>query len=570
MSSVKSKLISIILVSIMFPTLILGLLSYSSTRNALIESGMTDLWNITNNSYNSAVALNDQVKKGKITKEEAQSEMQLLLVGPRNSDGTRDLSKSTVKVGTTGYIFAQNSNGVLTMHPKSEGKSIWDTQGGVGKLIAEKKNGIVHYAWKNPGEDHARDKIVVLKYFEPWDWIIAVGSYDEEFYSAANDIKIHMYITLAIEFIVGFILAWFMGNRLTNPLVSIGTLMEQLGQGNLKNRLEFTKRRDEYGTLAHHFNQALDNLSDLIRKVNDTSVQVAASSEELTASAEQSVKATELIATSIEQVASGTETQTENTEQSARAMEEMSKGIQRIAENCFVVSEASNGTAELAETGGQSIQKVVRQMNSIQKSVNDSDATINQLFDHSQEIEKILGVITGIADQTNLLALNAAIEAARAGEYGRGFAVVADEVRKLAEQSSVSAGQITNIITKIQSDTKISVDVMDQVKKEVGSGIDVAYETERNFTEILHSMKRVADQIQDMSAIAQQMSAGTEQVSASISHIAQVSRGTSASSQNAAVFAEKQLAPMEEITSSAAALSKMAEELSNLLGKFKV
>ncbi|MEX2460049.1 MAG: methyl-accepting chemotaxis protein [Paenibacillaceae bacterium] len=568
--SVKSKLIILLVTSIMISTFSIGWFSFSSAKKALTESGMNDLSNIVNNSYNMAIALNEVVKSGGITKDEAQERMRSLLVGPKSSENTRDLSKNTIKVGRTGYIFAQDTKGILTMHPKLEGKSIWDVQGGVGKLIAETKNGVTRYAWENPGESKARYKITMLKYFEPWDWIIAVGSYEEEFYSAANQIKTRLYETLAIELVISLMLAWFMGNFLTKPLISIENVMKQLGQGNLKGRLDFSKRRDEYGLLAHHFNQSLDNLSEFIRKVFDMSIQVAASSEELTTSAEQTTKSTEQIASAIEQVASGAETQTTGAKESARAMEEMSIGLQRIAENCSIVSEASADSMKQAEEGGKTIQKNVQQMNSINRSVHDSDSTINQLYDRSQEIEKILDVITNIAKQTNLLALNAAIESARAGEHGRGFAVVADEVRKLAGQSSASTEQITNLIKEIQNDTERSVEVMGQVKREVQTGIEVAYETEQNFLRILERIKQIADQIQEVSAAAQQISAGSQEVTASISSIAQVSQETSASTQNVAASVEEQLALMQGMTSTSAILSKMAEELQAIIGKFKV
>lgn len=568
--SVKSKLITLIVISIILPTIGLGWFSYTSAKKALTESGMTDLSNIVNNSYNMAVALNEAVKSGKITKEEAQAQMQALLVGPQNPDGTRDLSKSTIKVGDTGYIFAQDTKGILTMHPKLEGKSIWDVQGGVGKLIAEKKNGDVRYAWINPGEDKPRYKITVLKYFEPWDWIIAVGSYEEEFYGEANHIKSSLFITLAVELVASFILALFMGSRLTRPLVLIENVMKQLGQGNLQGRLDFTGRRDEYGTLAKHFNQSLVNLSDFIRKVADTSAHVAQSSEHLTAGAGQTVKATEQIASAIEQVASGAETQTLGTKESARAMEEMTMGVQRIAENCSAVSEASNETMAHAEEGAKTVQKNMQQMNLIHQSVNDSDTAINRLYDRSQEIERILKVITDLANQTNLLSLNAAIESARAGEHGRGFAVVASEVRKLAGQSTESAEHIAQLIKEIQDDTKHSVDVMGQVKKEVQKGIEVANETEQNFMLILSHMQKITDQIQEVSAVSQQISAGSEEVAASITNIAQVSQDTSANTQNVAASAEEQLALMKEITSSSTTLTNMSTELLAMIEKFKI
>lgn len=570
LQSVRSRLIALLIASIMIPTLIIGTLSYMSSKKALTESGLTDLTNIANSAYNMMFALNEQVESGKITKAEAQEQVRTLLVGPKNSDGTRDLTKSRIKVGTTGYVFAIDSKANEVMHPKLEGKNIWDAQGGIGKMIAETKNGVVEFKWINPGEKAARDKIAVLKYFEPWDWIISVGSYTEEFNGEANSIKYQLYILLAAEFVLGFVVAWFFGSRLIGPLQTIGHVMQQLGQGNLHNRLEFTERRDEYGRLAKHFNQALESLSLLIRKVADTSLQVASSSEQLTASAEQTGKATEQIAFTIQEMAVGSEKQVQSVEESVETVNDMSTGIQQISSTAQNVSGSAIHASNIASSGNEGIQTAIQQMNSINQTVNGLSEVVKGLGDRSQEISKIVEVITDIANQTNLLALNAAIEAARAGEHGRGFAVVADEVRKLAEQSAQSAQQISQLIASIQEETDKAVQSMGKATKEVVSGIGVVNVAGDSFEQIQKSVEEVAAQIQDVSAGIQHMAASADLVVKSIHTIAEVAETSAAGTQNVSAAAEEQLASMEEISASASALAKMAEELQTLVGQFKI
>lgn len=84
-------------------------------------------------------------------------------------------------IGRTGYIFCVSSQGVAAEHPQPDvaGKRFMDRE--FVRLMIQKKRGYLEYEWKNPGEREKRPKAMYMSYFEPWDWIIAVSSYREEF-----------------------------------------------------------------------------------------------------------------------------------------------------------------------------------------------------------------------------------------------------------------------------------------------------------------------------------------------------------------------------------------------------
>ncbi|USG64891.1 methyl-accepting chemotaxis protein [Brevibacillus ruminantium] len=377
-------------------------------------------------------------------------------------------------------------------------------------------------------------------------------------------------ILLAISLVGGITLAVMLTRNIRTPLTRLVDNVKEVASGNLRVEPLVIKNRDELASLTDSFNEMTSSLQQVIRQVSTTSEQVAASAEELTASAEQTSRATEQIAGVVQEVAAGTDRQVKSVDEGAKIVGEMTASIQQIAINAQGVSQTAIQVAEIAGEGNQAIQAAVRQMSAIHDSIRELAGAVEGLGTHSQAIGQIIEVITGIADQTNLLALNAAIEAARAGEHGRGFAVVADEVRKLAEQSSQSAAQIAQLINTIQSETKRAVASMDAGNREVESGIAVVHQAGETFGQIQYAITNVTEQIQDVSAAVQQVSAHTDQVVDVIRLISEVSDVAADGTQNVSAATEEQLASMEEIASSATALSKLAEELQVTVSMFKV
>lgn len=376
-------------------------------------------------------------------------------------------------------------------------------------------------------------------------------------------------LVLAGAIVLSIVIPLIFTYRLKKRLTALSTALDSAGSGDFTIKMNDTAG-DELTDLANSYNEMAQNLHTVILEVSHAAEQVAASSQQLTAGAEQTSKASEQITEAIQQITLGAENQTSSVESNGHAFEEITIGINRIAESSATVSEKAVMATDTAKIGGDLVGKTVKQMNEIQHSVTESGNVIHLLDKRSQEIGEITRVINDIANQTNLLALNAAIEAARAGEHGKGFSVVADEVRKLAEQSQRSSSQISSLIKDIQGDMQLSQRSMDKVKDEVQEGIIIVDKTEEKFTEIHQLMELVHAEIEEVAATAEQMSAGSEEVSASVNDIIAVSKETSQHSQSVAASTEEQLASMEEITASATSLSNMAMKLQEMMGKFKI
>ncbi|MFJ7745437.1 methyl-accepting chemotaxis protein [Peribacillus sp. NPDC097295] len=384
-----------------------------------------------------------------------------------------------------------------------------------------------------------------------------------------NHTKNNTYIFIILSVLISIALGYIISLVISRPLQRVVNLVGDISKGDLTQTSDIDTK-DEVGALAKSMNEMVSNLRNMMKGAFHTSDQVAASSEEMTASAEQSSKATADISGAIQMIADGSVHSAASLEESSAELGEVSVSIQQMAESSSAIAKAGAHVAEQAKLGGEFVDKTAQQIQTISHSVDKSGEAILSLDKRSQEIGEITKAITEIANQTNLLALNAAIEAARAGEHGKGFAVVADEVRKLAEQSQQSSTQIAELIQEIQDDMMKSNQSINQVKLDVKEGLGIVSKTEESFKVILDSIGESSDRIEEMAATAEQMSASAQEVLTNLTSITTVARDSTAHSQNVAASTQEQLASMEEIASASNNLSRMASELQELLGAFKL
>nr|WP_071458670.1 methyl-accepting chemotaxis protein [Bacillus mediterraneensis] len=474
-------------------------------------------------------------------------------------DALKDAT-NRIKIGKLGYPEIVSFKGNYVVHPtEPAGKksSVFTSS-----LLAKDK---AVYSYKQNG----KEKKLIFVTNQTTDWKI-VGTMDvTEAREQAQPILYTTLIVVAIFIVIGAVVSYGTILSITKPLKALGELTDKVSNGDLTQKYD-NGRKDEIGQLGNSFNAMIDSLRTLIRQVSEKSHVLAASSEQLNASAEQNNSATEQVASAIQHVASGTEQQTEMAGNSANVVQEMSSGMLSILESTENVANTSREAAETVKVGEGAISLSIQQMTNIHNTVNDLGGVVHTLGERSREISKITDVISEIAGQTNLLALNAAIEAARAGEQGKGFAVVADEVRKLAEQSAKATETIRSLISSIQAETEAAVDAMGKGTGEVEKGITVVNEAGISFKKIQEFVDDVSKQIQYVATSVNEMNNGAEQVVDMVAGMDEISQKTAHETQEVSAATEEQLASMQEIAASAAALSNMAEELQNSISSFKI
>jgi methyl-accepting chemotaxis protein len=339
--------------------------------------------------------------------------------------------------------------------------------------------------------------------------------------------------------------------------------------GDLTRRVELHSR-DEVGMIGTAMNQMIDAFRSMISSTQQVTGQNVSSIAHLSQLTGKSTFETEQIASEVHQIAAGAAAQKESQQQILQAMGEMARGIQNIAETTAIVSEASLESGGVAEKGNELLQSAITQIQSIDAASVELADTIRSFGDISRQIVVMLDAIRTIAAQTNLLSLNAAIESARAGEHGKGFAVVAGEIRKLSDQSSGAANQISDLIRDIQTDIERSTQKMQEVTRDVREGNRIINESGVAFEAIHQSVRKVKDQISELSATSQQMSAGSQEIYASVEDMISINEQAVANTQVVSGRTGELLSDMKAILNAYEELGRVSQELQTAVGKYKV
>ncbi|WP_254625910.1 methyl-accepting chemotaxis protein [Nostoc sp. TCL240-02] len=310
--------------------------------------------------------------------------------------------------------------------------------------------------------------------------------------------------------------------------------VEGAARGDLTVQAEVTA--DVLGAVADAFNLTIQNLRDIVQ-------QVKVAAKDVTKGATNSE-------TFARALSSDALRQAEELAVTLNSVQVMTDSIQRVAEAAREAETVARDASTIALQGGEAVENTVAGILEIRETVAETTRKVKRLAESSQEISKIVALISQIASRTNLLALNASIEAARAGEAGRGFAIVADEVRQLADKSAKSLKEIEQIVMQIQSETGSVMTAMEEGTQQVIKGTKLAEEAKRSLENIIQVANRidilvrsitsdtveqtetsraVAHVMQSVELTAQETSQEAQRVSGALQHLVGVSRDLIAS-----------------------------------------
>ncbi|MER2106742.1 MAG: methyl-accepting chemotaxis protein [Solibacillus sp.] len=330
--------------------------------------------------------------------------------------------------------------------------------------------------------------------------------------------------------------------------------MKELAAGNTVQKVSGTSEQQVV------FNRLIDYMESVRNELFTFTNGVTSKSDLLTEYGEYAAEKADIVRAAIDEVGIGLSKQLISTEESATSIEDVTVAIEELSVRANQISEQSTTTLNLTQEGNVKIVDSLQKLEQFNTTINITFDGINALGEKSNEIGKIVKVITGISEQINLLALNAAIEAARAGEHGKGFAVVADEVRKLAGQSNDSAFEVSNIVKNIQAETRNVVTSMKKGMDEFSETNTTIQDVGEMFEQILSSTKIIAENNVNSSASTEELSSSSLQLMEAIKEIAFISRESVEMFEELVEISDDELQTMEKLLKEAKHFSLLKGE----------
>ncbi|MBU1043148.1 MAG: methyl-accepting chemotaxis protein [Candidatus Omnitrophica bacterium] len=388
--------------------------------------------------------------------------------------------------------------------------------------------------------------------------------------SFLKKMKLWMVELLFVIIVLVSVAAAIISRGIVMPILALVNFTKKVADtGDLAQKIEITSR-DEIGDLCESLNRMIYNFYGIVFEVKKSSDMINDLAIRLHASTDQTNVSTQNISSLVLGITQGMKNQTHMISDTMLIMKQMSNMVEEAAVNATDGMKNSRDTVDLAKHDMEASHQAVKKSSQIVEVATEITRVVGRLETYSQEIGRIVEVITTIADQTNLLALNAAIEAARAGDSGRGFSVVAEEVRTLAENSAKSAEQIAVLIRNIQKETVLAVKSTQITSEQAEGGKLIIEEVSKSLNKILEVANVAVEKVAKIVSNSAVQLSNAQNVSGAFHNLSAISEETEASTEKMSGAVYEVMASMGEMADSARTLANTADNLQKLVKRFKL
>lgn len=404
-----------------------------------------------------------------------------------------------------------------------------------------------------------------------FETVVAVSYFTR---GVVNQAIISVIISLLTMLFISVLMITLMNRRVIRPLSIIEKALNKMSVYNLqldkdaKKSERYVKLQDEIGSIMRALGKLHQGLTEIVTNINSHSQNTAATAEELTATAQSTADVANDVAVAVGNIADGATSQASDTQRAAEDMESANRTLEGMLVTLKDLAAATDLIDEKKNEGNRSLSELIDAVETSSRATHEVNDLIIKTSQSVDQISNAREMIQSISDQTNLLALNAAIEAARAGEAGKGFAVVAEEIRKLAEQSAGFTEEIRKEIDELKENSEKAVSNMAEVSEMFKSQNGKLRETGEKFSDISEAVERCNSIMVEINESSIEIEEKNKSIVHVIGNLSAIAEENAATTQEAAASVDTQVQAIGDISQASENLAEIATALQEEVSRF--